>query len=422
MPFDTSPSEPALTRRELRMKALSAATLHAAAAAASQVTTAHSTETFTQHPDAIAQPLTRREARERAAAVQHETPAVESVAVAAVPEVDAAPEPEEVASVTAVTAVAAESNESAFDALLALPELAIDDETPARPAVVRVEAPHTPRTPAVPHHTLPTPSRHRDVPDAGVSRARIPGTARRARRGPLRRLAAAGVTASMMGLAGALAVGMTLPSQAVLAAKGGSAATMAFAPGGAPVSADGEIQAFVAPSDVENAQLHRTEDYSTISRADLAAEQGIRYSDSLYTNDPTASIQWPYIVGVAMSSPFGMRDGVMHQGIDLIPGDGAPIQSIADGVVTLASESDGGYGVGVYIDHMIDGDVVTSHYGHMQYGSLRVATGDTVKVGDIIGLTGDTGRSFGAHLHIEIMVNGTIVDPLPWFLEHAGRK
>ncbi|NYD53475.1 M23 family metallopeptidase [Microbacterium pseudoresistens] len=247
---------------------------------------------------------------------------------------------------------------------------------------------------------------------------------RRSVRPALRKVVTVGASAGVMGLAGLLAVTMTLPSQAVAAAQGAHAATSITAPKDAKTSGSGdeEIQAFIAPTELTDVSLQGAQGFAAVSRADLAAEAGIRYSDSLYTNDTSASIQWPYVVGVAMSSPFGMRDGVMHEGIDLIPGLGAPIQAIADGTVRLATESDGGYGVGAYIDHVIDGRVVTSHYAHMQYGSLRMKTGDVVKVGDIVGLTGDTGHSFGAHLHFELIVNGAKIDPLPWMLEHAGRK
>lgn len=248
----------------------------------------------------------------------------------------------------------------------------------------------------------------------------------RARRSSARRVAALGATFGVMGVAGLLAVSMTLPAQAVAAAQGGgsAAATTSLVVAGSSAkggAAADEIQAFIAPTQVHDVTLQGAQGFTAMSSADLAAEEGIHFSDSLYTNDTTAKIQWPFIVGVAMSSPYGMRDGVMHQGIDLIPGEGAPIQAIADGTVRLASESDGGYGVGVYIDHVIDGQPITSHYGHMQYGSLRVKTGDPIKVGDIIGLTGNTGHSFGAHLHFELYVNGSTIDPLPWMLAHAGR-
>lgn len=87
----------------------------------------------------------------------------------------------------------------------------------------------------------------------------------------------------------------------------------------------------------------------------------------------------------------------------------------------IATEQGGAFGVTVYIDHVIDGQVITSHYSHMQYGSLNVKAGDTVKVGTIVGKTGNTGRSYGAHLHFELIVNGSTIDPMPWLKENAGR-
>ncbi|UYO96388.1 peptidoglycan DD-metalloendopeptidase family protein [Microbacterium sp. M28] len=249
---------------------------------------------------------------------------------------------------------------------------------------------------------------------------------RRVRRLKGRRFVAAGATVGVMGLAGLLAVSMTLPAEAVAAAQGVQATSaMSLVAAGTDVpgaaASDEEIQAFVASSDVVDPNLQRNEVYSAASLVDLAAEEGIQYSDSLYTNDPEAAIQWPFVVGVAMSSGYGPRYGRLHAGIDLVPGSGAPIQSIADGTVRIATESGGAYGVTAYVDHIIDGEVVTSHYAHMQYGSLRVKTGDKVKVGDIIGLVGNTGRSYGAHLHFEIIINGSTVNPLPWMQENAGR-
>lgn len=247
------------------------------------------------------------------------------------------------------------------------------------------------------------------------------------RRSLVRRFLAAGATVGIMGIAGLLAISITLPAGAVAAGQGTLAVstTSLLAAEDEETSTtltDEEIQAFVASSEVQNDALeHAAEGFSTESFADIAAAEGIDYSNALYTNDPDAAIQWPFIVGVAMSSGFGMRNGRMHDGIDLVPGAGAPIQAIADGTVRIATEAGGAYGVTVYVDHVIDGQVVTSHYSHMQYGSLRVTEGDTVKVGDIVGLVGNTGRSYGAHLHFEIIIDGATIDPLPWLQANAGR-
>ncbi|WP_259461078.1 MULTISPECIES: M23 family metallopeptidase [unclassified Microbacterium] len=240
-----------------------------------------------------------------------------------------------------------------------------------------------------------------------------------------RKFLAFGATVGVMSLAGLLAVSMTLPAEAVAAAQGpGAVAAISLTTASAAAAhgaGEDEIQAFVAPSGVENESLARSDDFSTISLVEVAAEQGINYSNEIFTNDPEAAIQWPFLVGVGMSYGYGMRSGRLHEGIDFVPGNGAPIQAIADGTVRTATEQGGAFGVTVYIDHIIDGQKITSHYSHMQYGSLQVKDGDTVKVGDIVGKTGNTGRSYGAHLHFELIVNGSTIDPMPWLNKNAGR-
>lgn len=229
-----------------------------------------------------------------------------------------------------------------------------------------------------------------------------------------------------MSVAGLLTVSLTVPAEAVAAAQGARAAaptSLVAASSGSKANdaSKGEIQAFVTSADVQNESLLRDDSFSTVSLVDLASEEGINYSNQVFTNDAQAAIQWPFVVGVAMSSGYGMRWGRLHAGVDFVPGEGAPIQAIADGVVRIATEQGGSYGVTVYIDHVIDGQVVTSHYAHMQRGSLQVTQGQTVKVGDVVGKTGNTGRSYGAHLHFEIIVNGAAIDPLPWLRKNAGR-
>jgi len=147
-----------------------------------------------------------------------------------------------------------------------------------------------------------------------------------------------------------------------------------------------------------------------------------------FTNDINGTIQWPFASGVPISGVFGKRiapcsNGCSsnHQGVDFAPGLGAPIQAIADGVVREAVNSDTGLGVHLVIDHVIDGQLVTSVYGHQLPGSLRVKAGDPVKVGQQLGQVGNTGASTGPHLHLEIrMADGTAVDPFAWLQEHAN--
>lgn len=246
--------------------------------------------------------------------------------------------------------------------------------------------------------------------------------ARRGRPSAARRVATVTASISAFGVVGLLAVGMTTPFTAIAGTESTVPVSTSIAAGGpADETDDDEIQAFVAPAEVKNAQIERSTGYEATTFAEIAAVSGINTANAVYVNDPTADIQWPIVLGTSMSSPFGQRWGRLHEGIDFTPGEGAPVQAIADGTVRIATEAGGAYGVNVYIDHVIDGEMITSHYAHMQYGSLRVVAGQKVKVGDVIGLVGNTGRSYGAHLHFEIRLpSGQAIDPMPWLKEHAG--
>lgn len=135
-------------------------------------------------------------------------------------------------------------------------------------------------------------------------------------------------------------------------------------------------------------------------------------------------VQWPLPVGTTMSSGFGYRScagcSENHLGIDLNPGDGYPIQAIADGVVVEAQESDAGLGVHVIVEHNVDGQIVRSLYGHMQFGSLAVSVGQTITRGQQLGLVGSTGQSTGPHLHFGILIDGVEIDPYEWMTQHAN--
>ncbi|MCP2366477.1 murein DD-endopeptidase MepM/ murein hydrolase activator NlpD [Agromyces flavus] len=159
---------------------------------------------------------------------------------------------------------------------------------------------------------------------------------------------------------------------------------------------------------------------------EYARAAGIR-PEATFTNNPLGTIQWPFAVGVHIGDRFGYRDcagcSSDHHGQDFNPGLGAQIQAIADGVVSNSTDAGGSLGVVTMIDHVIDGEVVTSVYAHMEYGSRRMEVGDTVKVGDIVGTTGNTGMSTGPHLHFEIRIggiDGVWVDPLEWLYANTN--
>jgi murein DD-endopeptidase MepM/ murein hydrolase activator NlpD len=101
-----------------------------------------------------------------------------------------------------------------------------------------------------------------------------------------------------------------------------------------------------------------------------------------------------------------MRWGRMHEGIDIGVGYGTPIHAAAAGTVIYCGWMEG-YGNLVVIDH---GGGLATAYGHQS--SIAVGCGQTVAQGDVIGYVGCTGHCFGPHLHFEVRINGTPVDPL----------
>ena len=234
---------------------------------------------------------------------------------------------------------------------------------------------------------------------------------------PFRKFAAATASVAAAGAIAAIVAGVVLPFAAPATAE--AEAAQPTADPKATVAAQ-QLQGYVAGSSAESEPLTQVQGYEASTFRQLTTVSGINSSGAFYQNDITADIQYPFAVGTSMSSGFGARWGRMHEGIDFTPGLGAPIQAIADGVVTEATEAGGAYGVSVRIQHVIDGEVVESHYAHMINGSMTVQVGDQVHVGQVIGQTGNTGRSTGAHTHFEIRYNGVAVDPKPWLAEHAG--
>lgn len=109
-----------------------------------------------------------------------------------------------------------------------------------------------------------------------------------------------------------------------------------------------------------------------------------------------------------------------HDGADMVANAGTPIYAAAGGVVRISSESYYGYGVAVIIDHVIGGQRVSTTYAHMTNGTRAVSAGQSVSAGQFIGKVGNTGNSYGAHLHFEVKVNGSLVEPMGWLSANAG--
>jgi murein DD-endopeptidase MepM/ murein hydrolase activator NlpD len=119
---------------------------------------------------------------------------------------------------------------------------------------------------------------------------------------------------------------------------------------------------------------------------------------------------------MALASGFGMRTHPiyklkkMHSGIDFAASIGTPIYATADGKVAKVDVKFSGYGKVVEIDH---GFGYSTRYAHMH--DFAVRAGQSVRRGDLIGYVGNTGLSTAPHLHYEVLINGSQVDPVHYF-------
>lgn len=144
-----------------------------------------------------------------------------------------------------------------------------------------------------------------------------------------------------------------------------------------------------------------------LQRVRLARAQAERLTKTL----SVIPIRKPITGEVDFSSTFGVRldpflgRPAMHTGVDFRGHTGDPVRVTANGTVTSAGWA-GGYGRMVEVDH---GNGLVTRYGHMSEILVRVGQG--VKIGQVVGRVGSTGRSTGPHLHYETRVDGEPVDP-----------
>ncbi|MFC7534825.1 M23 family metallopeptidase [Actinoplanes sp. GCM10030250] len=149
----------------------------------------------------------------------------------------------------------------------------------------------------------------------------------------------------------------------------------------------------------ENTRASRSNDRG--ENKDLAAEVSAEDIYLLPVDDYT------------FSSPYGVRFGKLHAGIDLAAPDGTPYKAVHAGEVTSAGYA-GGYGYSITVRQADGTEMIYAHSRR-----LLVKKGDQVKAGQVIGEIGNTGYSYGTHLHLEVHVDGTPVDPIV-FLQDRG--
>jgi murein DD-endopeptidase MepM/ murein hydrolase activator NlpD len=153
-----------------------------------------------------------------------------------------------------------------------------------------------------------------------------------------------------------------------------------------------------------------------VARVKIARIQAERLTRTLLR----VPVRKPVNGEIDLSSTFGVRIdpflhiAAMHTGLDFRGDTGDPIHATAAGTVVSAGWS-GGYGRMVEIDH---GNGLSTRYGHLS--QIDVKVGDEIRIGQVIGRMGSTGRSTGPHLHYETRIDGDAVDPQK-FLQ-AGAK
>lgn len=156
------------------------------------------------------------------------------------------------------------------------------------------------------------------------------------------------------------------------------------------------------------------EQYNFMKSASFSRLHRTYQNQFLVNNKPNL---WP--VNGRIHSSFGRRldpfsgEGSYHPGVDLEAAMGTPVRVTADGVVRFA-EWQGGYGKAVVIDH---GGGLHTLYGHLS--RYCVIAGQPVRRGEVIAYSGSTGRSSGAHLHYEVRVGGTPVNPYHYLAQSA---
>ena len=162
---------------------------------------------------------------------------------------------------------------------------------------------------------------------------------------------------------------------------------------------------------VRSQRVHAHEDLQALEAEQARVAQRLREAASTQTTlragpvrQGSGRLVWP--VDGTITSPFGPRWGRLHAGIDIGAPEGRPIRAAAAGRVALAGWQ-GGYGLYTCIQHSTS---LATCYAHQS--RLGTSTGATVGQGEVMGYVGNTGNSFGAHLHFEVRVGGSPVDPL----------
>ena len=153
----------------------------------------------------------------------------------------------------------------------------------------------------------------------------------------------------------------------------------------------------------------------------IAAEAGLVDPSTLKNTDLRMPFdrEWPLTDGFAYRTEPVEQ---FHDAQDIAAADGTPVQAIGAGVVVEAGYATDGCGFSVKLQHLVNDETLTSRYCHMQVASHDLKIGDTIAIGEQIGRVGNTGMSFGSHLHLALRRSGTPIDPLPYIEKQIERQ
>jgi murein DD-endopeptidase MepM/ murein hydrolase activator NlpD len=174
------------------------------------------------------------------------------------------------------------------------------------------------------------------------------------------------------------------------------------------VSAEGKLVPSYAESVAEYNYLRSAE------RMAINSRRIGRFGPAVKTLPSLWPVEGRILSGFAQRiDPFS-GEGAFHKGVDISAPAGTPIRNTADGIVLAAEPVSGGYGRLVIIDH---GGGVQTYYAHLS--KILVHAGQEIHRGEVLGLVGSSGRTTAPHLHYEVRVAGTPMNPYR-YLANAG--
>lgn len=180
-----------------------------------------------------------------------------------------------------------------------------------------------------------------------------------------------------------------------------------------------ELVTYIDGQRVSSQEISRVRTREPVTEKKLIGTRSTRVSGGYNIQVSGRGFVWPAPACTYVSSPYGWRTlrgySDFHTGVDLtLPGGGstgAVIVASLDGTVESVRRSNSGYGHCIVINH---GGGVKTRYAHCLAGSISVSVGQRVSAGQAIARVGSTGNVTGPHLHFEIIINGSTVNPLPY--------